>query len=133
LAELVCVDPKHVNEAWPHVKHLIQRAISRTDLSCFCDVEDAVLNGDDLLWIVWDGKKVLCAVTTSLTRTEHSKVCTLTACGGEDMRQWLPLFAKIEAYAKAEGCAFVRIYGRKGWQRVLEGYSVKHVILERPL
>jgi hypothetical protein len=133
LAELFCVDPKAVSEYWPHVKHLIQRAISRTDLNCFCDIEDAVLNGDDLLWIVWDGKKVLCAATTSLTITEMSKVCILTACGGEDMNQWIPLFSQIEAYAKAEKCKSVRIYGRRGWQRVLPEYHVKHVILERPL
>lgn len=133
LADLVCVDPKRINEVWPHVKHLIERAIKRTDLSCFRDIEDEVLSGDGLLWIVWDGTKVKCAATTSLSLTENSKACTLTACGGEGMHEWLPLFAKIEAYAKAEKCTCVRIYGRKGWLRALEGYRVKHVILERPL
>ena len=40
---------------------------------------------------------------------------------------------EIEAYAKAEGCACVRIYGRKGWARVLKDYQVEQIVLERQL
>jgi hypothetical protein len=57
----------------------------------------------------------------------------LTACGGADMRRWLPLLATIESYARDEGCACVRIYGRKGWARVLDGYETQHVILRKEL
>lgn len=131
--ELLCVDPKRVREVWPHVSHLIRRAVSRTNLCHTRDIEDEVLDGVGLLWVVWDGLSFVCAATTLLIETDNSKVCLITACGGEDMNRWLPLFPKIEAYAKAEGCSCVRIYGRKGWLRVLEGYTTKHVILERPL
>jgi hypothetical protein len=60
-------------------------------------------------------------------------VCVLTACGGDDMRRWLGLLGGIEDYAKAEGCSRVRIFGRKGWVRVLEHYRIRNVILEREL
>jgi hypothetical protein len=55
------------------------------------------------------------------------------ACSGQNRERWLPLFEKIEQYAREEGCSCVRIYGRKGWERVLQGYRVEHVILERQL
>jgi hypothetical protein len=132
MTTLVCVDPKRIREVWPHVVALIHKAVKRTNLSHTLDIDADVLQGDGLLWIAWDGI-IKAAATTSLIRTDRDKACILTACAGEDMAQWLPLLGEIEAYAKAEGCACVRIYGRKGWARVLKGYTIEHVILERTL
>ena len=41
--------------------------------------------------------------------------------------------SRIEGWARAEGAALVRIYGRKGWARVLKNYHVSNVVLERRL
>lgn len=41
------------------------------------------------------------------------------------MKRWLPLIDQIEIYARAEGCRRVRIFGRKGWLRALEGFEQK--------
>jgi hypothetical protein len=131
--ELICVDPKRIGEVWPHVVHLIHGAVKRTNLSHTLDIELDVLHGSGLLWLACRGGRILAAMTTALVKTDRDKVCVLTACGGEHMAQWLPLLGRIEAYARAEGCNCVRIHGRKGWARVLENYSVEHVILERAL
>ena len=32
-----------------------------------------------------------------------------------------------------EGCSAMRIYGRKGWERVLDDYDIAHVVLEKAL
>lgn len=133
MIKLICVDPKRVHEIWPHVAELIHGAVKRTNLSHTLDIDDDILHGHGLLWLACDGPKILAAMTTSLVNTDRDKVCILTACGGGAMRAWLPLLSQIEAYAKNEGCACVRIYGRKGWARVLDGYSTEHVILERQL
>jgi hypothetical protein len=131
--ELVCVDPKRIHEIWPHVAHLIHNAVKRTNLSHTLDIELEVLHGKGLLWLAWDGQAIKAAATTALIKTDRDLVCVLTACGGEEMNVWLPLLPMIERYAKDEGCARVRIYGRKGWARVLDGYQAEHVILERQL
>lgn len=133
MVSLVCVDPKRIHEVWPHAREMIRKAILRTNLNHFSDVEYDVLSGEGLLWLAWNGERIESAATTSLIETDADKVCVLTACGGEDMTRWLSLIAGIEKYAKDEGCACVRIYGRKGWSRVLEGYDVEHVILEKAL
>ena len=78
-------------------------------------------------------ERVEAAVATILINSEIGKVCIITVCGGSDMKRWLPLIGLIEAYAKREGCKRVRIYGRKGWLRVLKGYEEKHVIMDRAL
>ena len=133
LPELICVDPKQVHEFWPHARQLIKTAIERTDLSEFSDIECDVLSGDQLLWLAWNGRSIEAAATTHLIKTRGKPVCVLTACAGHDRDRWLPLFEQIETYAKNEGCSCVRIFGRKGWERVLKNYRVEHVILERAL
>ena len=130
--DLICVDPKRVHEFWPHARALIKTAIEKTDLSDFRDIEYDVLSGDQLLWLAWSGT-IEAAATTHLIKTGGKPVLVITACSGHNRERWLPLFSKIEAYAQAEGCKCVRIYGRKGWERVLKNYRVEHVILERAL
>jgi len=132
-AELICVDPKRVREVWPHVSPLLKAACYRTGLNAFRDIEADILAGRSLLWMAWNGRTVESAAATILINSEIGKVCIVTACGGSDMKRWLPLIGRIETYAKAEGCRRVRIYGRKGWLRVLEGFEEKHVIMDKEL
>lgn len=117
---------------------MILSAIKRTNLSDPADIEYDILNGDQLLWlaiaqITADVKIIEAAAATSLVEISGETVCIITACGGENMANWLPLFAHIETYAKNEGCDRVRIYGRRGWSRVLDGYHVEHVVMERQI
>jgi hypothetical protein len=130
--DLVCVDPKDVHQIWPQAKELIRLAIERTDLSDFRDIEYDVLCGDQLLWLAISNH-IEAAATTHLIKTKDKPVLVLTACAGSERERWLPLLSRIENYAKAEGAKCVRIYGRVGWQRVLSGYHVEHVILEKDL
>ena len=133
MVKLSCVDPVQIEEFWPFARPLIEKAIKRTNLSRWCDAEHAILRGDELLWLAHEGEKIEAAATTHLTKGDGGPVCIITACGGENMEQWLPLIAGIEKYARAEGCSCVRIFGRKGWLRVLDDYHVEHVVLERSL
>ena len=71
--------------------------------------------------------------STRLQHTDAGKICVITACAGHNMSRWLPLISGIENYARDEGCSCVRIFGRKGWLRVLEGYRAKHIVLDKAL
>jgi hypothetical protein len=131
--ELVCVDPKHIDAIWPHAEPLLRSACRRTGLNAFADIEADMLSGRSLLWIAWNGEAIEAAAATVLINSEVGKVCVITACGGRGIKRWLPLVAGIETYARNEGCALVRIYGRNGWQRVLEGFEQRHVIMDKEL
>jgi hypothetical protein len=91
------------------------------------------LDGDALLWVVADDLKIVAAIVTQLEKTETKKVCTILACGGSNMRDWLHLIDKIENFARAEKCAAMRIFGREGWGAVLPSYMPKRVMLEKEL
>lgn len=132
-ADLICVPPVRVSEIWPHVKHLIEAAMKRSDLGRFDVLEEDVLNGDALLWLAYSGQTIEAAAVTQIVLTEISKVCALRACGGTDRKRWIGLLRHIEQYAKQEACDCVRIAGRKGWARALPEYREARVILERRL
>jgi hypothetical protein len=136
-AKLICVDPEQVHLIWPHVTPRLRRAIARTGISAFADIEHEILSGDALLWIAVSGKGSVAAIeavaSTSLQQTDAGKICVITACAGTNMSRWLPLVAGIEAYARDESCKRVRIFGREGWLRVLDGYSRTNVVLDRQL
>jgi hypothetical protein len=130
---LVCINPEHVREIWPLAVRLLKEAIRNTGLSAFATIERDILDGLSLLWIAWNGQDIEAAAATSLQQTEAGKVCVITACAGADMTRWLPLIRGIEAYAQAEGCHCVRIFGRKGWARVLDGYEQTYAIIDKRL
>lgn len=131
-AELICVDPKRVAEFWPYVKTMIRRAAMRGG-GDYAQIKNDLLNGLDLLWIAFDGEKIIAAATTSLATIGERKICIIAACGGAGWGRFGHLIESLEDYAKNEGCVAMRIYGRIGWQRLLKGYGVRSVVLEKDM
>lgn len=131
--QLACVDPLQAADIWPHVRFLIWHAMRRGGLSSFGPLERSVLAGVALVWLALDGKELRAAAVTELAVTEWGKSCTIVACGGNGMREWLPLITGLEKYAIAEGCGVMRIVGRKGWARMLPEYGARVIILEKDL
>jgi len=115
------------------VARLIKSAMEKGRLTDFAEVERGVLAGRALLWIAWNGEKIKAAAVTELGIPNGEKFCTVVACGGSERGQWLHLLAQLEAYGKAEGCAAMRIYGRRGWLKLLPDYRPARVLLEKKL
>jgi len=129
----ICIDPAHVDRVWPLVSHLIRAAMRKGRISEFADVERAVLDGAMLLWVAADRQAIWAAAVTQLTSPNGEKFCTIVACGGRERARWLPLKAELEAFAKAEGCAAIRIHGRRGWAREFPDYRLTRILLEKEL
>ena len=136
-ASLICVHPNDVPAVWPLVADRLRAAYLRTDLSHTDDLERDVLGGEAVLWVAASpGSPVAeidAAMVAKLVRTDRNLVCMITACGGSNMSRWLDHLAAIERWAKAEGAAKIRLFGRKGWLRVLKNYQARNVVLERAL
>jgi hypothetical protein len=142
---LICIDPAQVHQFWPFVSPLIEAAMNKGRLTNFSDVERDVFAGDALVWIAWNGEKIKAAAVTEIASANGERFCTIVACGAQtslrslrkldcdDRREWLALIAGLESYAPAEGCAAMRIYGRRGWLRLLPDYRASRVLLEKEL
>lgn len=132
-AELSCVDPAQVPKLWPHVSHLIRRAMERGRMGRFADVEADVIGANAYLWLAVDSGSVLAAAVTRVTNEPDGRLCTIVACAGHDWPRFGFLIAGLEDYARAEGCAALEICGRPGWQRRLTGYRTVKVVIRKEL
>ena len=130
--ECVCVDPNWVGEIWPHVAPLLRAAVTHTNLDRFGEIERDVLSGRSLLWLAWSDH-VEAAATTILTETDVVRVCFAHRLRRPQHEALAAAARDHRSLCGAEGCDRLRLFGRKGWQRVLENYRVTNIILERTL
>lgn len=128
----ICIDPEHVHRVWPSVTALIEDAMNRGG-GDFDLVQRDTLNGEKLLWVAIDEQRIWAAAVTGLHVEKDKKFCVIWACGGHEKDRWLSLKDELEKFAKAEGCAVMRIFGRRGWARELTDYKLKSVTLEKVL
>src|SRR5260221_14224181 len=80
--QCICIDPAYVSRVWPLVSHLIRAAMRKGRISEFADVEAAVLDGAQLLWVAADRQAIWAAAVTQLAYANGEKFCTIVACGG---------------------------------------------------
>ena len=112
---------------------MLRAAIARGRISDFAGVRRRAFEGAALLWIVWNGRRIQAAALTELQAVGGEKLCTIVACGGRQSQAWIGLIARLEGYAKAEGCRAMRFYGRSGWLRVLPDYRQIAIVAEKHL
>jgi hypothetical protein len=122
-----------VHEVWPQAEPMLRAAIARGRISDFASVRDRVFDGAALLWIVCNGQQIEAAALTELQAIGAETFCTIVACGGRRSRAWIGLIARLEDYAKAEACRAMRLYGRRGWLRVLPDYRQIAIVAEKHL
>jgi len=131
---LLCVGPQRVADILHHVRPLLESAARRSRETSVEAIEQDLAAGRALLWIAWGAERRIVAVlVTQLVRTAAGLVCVLVSCAGGEHRRWVGLLRDIERYAADEECVAMRIYGRKGWARVLKDYRTARVILEKSL
>ena len=65
--------------------------------------------------------------------TAHHGDILRIGVGGGKLSTIQELTKKIEKYAKKRNYKYIDILGRKGWERVLEGYNKKAVLLRKEL
>lgn len=130
--ETVCVAPDRITDFWPHVRGFIDAALSKCGDWSDTAIFEMLLTGRALLWVRTDGETLSGAGVTQLIDARNGLTCNVVAYGGA-CNDWQAAFAPIEAYASDEGCAAIRIQGREGWKRVLPGYSLEWITLEKRL
>ena len=132
-ADLICVNPAEVTKIWPHISHMIRRAMDRGGMGKFENVEQDVLSANAYLWLAMAGNSLLaCAVTQVTDETDH-RLCTIVACCGHDWERWGMLIEGLEKYARAEGCRRIEICGRPGWVKRLPSYRTVKIVIRKEL
>ena len=130
--ETVCVAPDRVAAFWPHARGYIVAALERCGDWSETSIFEALQSERALLWVRTDGERICGAGATQLLDARHGLTCNIIVYGGA-CDDWQAAFAPIETYAKAEGCAAIRIQGRAGWKRIFPDYDLSWITLEKRL
>lgn len=130
---LICVSPDEIDAAWPYVVGYLHAAYLAGDEEMPENLKDWLKKRKGLLWLYTTGGRVLAAMITSIEMRPSGKVLRMGATGGTELKRWRECEARIVEYARAEGCVKIVSEGRPGWARVLPGYTIKRVVLEKVL
>lgn len=95
-----------------------------------------LLDRDMQLWVFWKPEsqeiKGIC-ITEILTFRTGLKAVSGVICTGRDRAEWAGHRVTIEEWGRAQGCAAIHIWARRGWEKDLPDYKLTHVILEKQL
>jgi len=130
---LECIPPECVSRIWKGpVSDLIDAGFAASDVPMPDDLLEQLRYGTRLLWAVAtpDGE-IVAAMLTQIFEMRSGKACKMLECGGSRLEDWAKFCDHIEQYAKVEGCDRVLVVGRPGWSRVLHGFKVTSVTLEK--
>lgn len=121
-----CCDVRveHIPQIWPSVRPFIAMALAREGSARYApaDVLELLLGNKARLWISWnpDARAIeAAAVTDIIVFPRGLKELRIWLVGGRNMRAWVAeMRDMIEAYARANGCAFLSGSMRRGWIRI---------------
>ena len=133
------IEPAHpitVLMVWPFLRDRARKACEKVGVSKFEDLERDTLDGTYLTWVVRDKRSIYGLVTIG----KWKDACEITQCVGVSLHtyKFARLLKTIERFARDNGFRVMRLYGRKGWKRILKNYKVMkeyptYCLLERPL
>lgn len=118
---------------WLHVEPMLKPALAQGETTG--EVLTAIYRQEAQLWCVFENNEAIAAIVTEIvTEDDGRKVCNIWAAGGTGINMWFDFLATIEDWAAENGCAAIGIeHARPGWKRLMKGYKVTHVSLEKEL
>ncbi len=116
---------------WPVAAPLLEPALNDPKRCGLEHIAADLYSGDADLWIVWTDGEVCAAVVTRMEHYARSKSLLVQLCGGRGMNDWWPLIDEIERHARRIGCRHVEVQGRRGWARVLPGYTELRTVIAK--
>jgi hypothetical protein len=119
---------------WPHVVRDIEEAANSSRGKYTADdMRGEIERGDCQLWI-WHTETARAVVVTQIHSYRRLKCCWVRIATGHNYRECAAqVMQRIEAWAKENGCDAMELIARPGWSRVLDGYDMTHVYLEKRL
>ena len=96
------------------------------ELAILCDQVQvwAAIDDDDIVWVL---------LLTQIIDYPQFKAIRAIGCVGAEPRRWLKFWDFVETQAKGWGCSRVEALHPEKWPLSSLGWSVFHILSERPL
>ena len=125
------VPPEHIAAAWAVGGKDIERACAYGNV----DVPELVAKIGSFewqFWIIWSETDYAGAIVTAIEVWPDHKALRIIAAGGDGKTREMAQ-ETLEAFARAEGCKHLIMWGRKGWQRRLKDWRVSRVEMTKEI
>jgi len=132
--DVYIVEKHEIDTVWDDVKELIAK--TNDDVLNEEDILAYLKTGHYILWIVTkpDSVSIVAAITIEYAHYPRHKMCRVVTLAGESMFEWIDEgLLMLEDWAKAQGCAYMDMYARRGWKKVLKEYEEDCVLLRKKL
>jgi len=127
------VEKHEINTVWNDVKDLIAK--TNDDVLNEKDVLEYLKAGHYILWIatVTNSDAIVAAMTVEYVHYPRHKMCRVVTIAGDRMSEWIGDLNMLEDWALAQGCAYMDMYARRGWKKVLKEYKEDCILLRKKL
>jgi hypothetical protein len=124
MSHLYGISPQDIDQFWPKVESYVRAPLERTGAIKDIhpeDVLEAIKESDMQCWVEHDDGEIIGAVITQVLVYPQRKVLGVPFAGAVNgtMPEWVGHFEILKEFAKAQDCGAVRVWGRKGWEKVL--------------
>jgi len=122
-----------IDAQWEAYGPHLERFEKETQVASAEAIREACKKGDKQLWSVSD-QQLRGVVVTQVIESPKGRVCEIYAACGTCSREGMrAVLGRLRMWAVGVGCSYMRIYGRKGWKRVLPEFRFVGIILEQRL
>lgn len=125
-----CLGADQIDILWPRFAHHIERFSEHLQFDIRADLKDAKCQ----LWGLQDGERIAGVAITAIVGRTCEVIGAAGSASYEDMHR---LNHEIESWARSIGCTQMRIFGRKGWIRLMgyrqTGLSATGIVAEKEL
>ena len=128
------IHPTEVDAIWPHVEGHLEKATPHSEGEMLPEDMKPLLDKAEMqLWIAVEDGDVLAAMVTQHIPYPRKQVLRVISIGGGDMNKWFPFYPELENYAKSLGCSHLEAWGRKGWGKILKGWTNSYHIFTKEI
>lgn len=113
------IPPEEVGRVWEDAAVFIDAAWDRAPGHYrSIDILDRIIQGVEQLWGIFDEElHLITAFTTRIDNYPLSKRLVISCLGGEKVSEWYEeMFEILKRFAKDQGCSYIEMNGRRGWE-----------------
>lgn len=127
------IPPLAVLDTWPRVATLIRSALRHGDGSFLeSDIAAYCIQGQWHLWVVEFEGEIIAIGITDIQKVTRRQKCFLRYLAGS-LEALLPHLPELQVWARVQGCDLMEGWGRKGWGKVMTGWSEPYVVYQKEL
>lgn len=136
-ATILPIEVDLLDHYWPIVVSFLQSAMEHTDNEIpLSEIRSNIVTQKRQLWVIKHHDSYIAAIVTQIYDFNNGlRIGEITIAGGSNHKVWDHFTDVVGNWFKDEGCKFVDIIGRPGWQRLYKdrGFRTAYVQLRKEL